>query len=197
MFTQRDEEKYILQFFKDTKGRFLDIGAYDGQCFSTTRALFLKGWGGVCVEPSPTVLPALRTRYQTVDNVDILECAISHINGTIAFYDSGGDMISTVSIPHAQMWEKKAGCTFKKITVASLTTLGLFERIGYEFDFISLDVEGTNLEIIRQFPFAKLTKTKMLCVEFDYKSEEILKLVKPYKFILYHQTAENLILVRK
>ncbi len=196
MFTQRDEEGYILRFFKNTKGRFLDIGAYDGKCFSTTRALFLKGWGGVCVEPSPTVLPALRALYQEVNNIDILECAISHINGTIAFYDSGGDMISTISIPHVRLWEKRAGCKFKKIKVASLTTLGLFEKIGYDFDFISLDVEGTNLEIIRQFPFKKLTKVKMFCVEFEHKVEEILGLVKPYGFHKYHQTAENLLLVR-
>ena len=63
MFTQRDEEKYILEFFKGNTGRFLDIGAANGECFSTTRALALLGWSGVCVEPSPTVLPALRTLY--------------------------------------------------------------------------------------------------------------------------------------
>lgn len=196
MLTQRDEEGYILRFFKDTKGRFLDIGAYDGTCFSTTRALFLKGWGGVCVEPSPTVLPALRECYQKIDNVDILEYAISNINGEVVFYDSGGDMISTTSIPHKQLWERRAGCKFKKITVASLTILSLFEKIGYDFDFISLDVEGTNLEIIRQFPFKELKKVKMICVEFEHKVEDILRLVKPYGFSKYHQTAENLLLVR-
>ena len=196
MFTQRDEEKYILKFFKNTKERFLDIGAYDGQCFSTTRALFLQGWGGVCVEPSITVLPALRNRYQEVNNVDILECAISGVDGEVDFYDSGGDMISSVLPSHAKMWESKAGCTFTKMKVASLTVLSLFEKIGYDFSFISLDVEGTNLEIIRQFPFEKLKKTKMLCVEFDYKDNEILKLVKPYRFREYHRTAENLLLVR-
>lgn len=196
MFTQRDEETYILKFFKNTKRRFLDIGAYDGKCFSTTRALFLQGWGGVCVEPSPTVLPALRACYDSVDNVDILECAISGVNGKIDFYDSGGDMISTVLPSHAELWKSKAGCTFTKIKIDSLTVLSLFEKVGYDFSFISLDVEGTNFEIFQQFPFKKLKKTKMICVEFDYKADDVLKLVKSYGFREYHQTAENLLLTR-
>ncbi len=196
MFSQRDEEKYILQFFEGVKGRFLDIGAYDGKCFSTTRALFLKGWRGVCVEPSPTVLPALRTLYENEPNVQIIEAAIDNTTGKIDFYDSGGDMVSSTSKAHVKLWEEKAGCTFKKIKVNSYTTVDLFKKVGYDFDFISLDVEGTNLQILKQFPFAKLKKTKMVCVEFDYQDAQILKLMKRYKFRLYHQTAENLLLVR-
>ena len=39
-------------------------------------------------------------------------------------------------------------------------------------------------------------KTRMICVEFEFKINEILELVKPYGFRHYHQTAENLLLVR-
>ncbi len=196
MFSQRDEEKYILQFFRETKGRFLDIGAYDGKCFSTTHALALKGWSGVCVEPSPSVFPALQRLYQ--DNLDVkcLELAITDTSGEVDFYDSGGDLVSSVDLGHVQLWQEKGGCRFKKIKVASQTMFHLLEIIGYDFDFISLDVEGTNLSILKQFPFDRLKQTKMLCVEFESELGFILKLVKPFGFGLLHHTAENLLLTR-
>lgn len=197
MFTQRDEEKYILKFFKGKIGRFLDIGSHDGQCFSTTRALALKGWGGVCIEPSPSVLPALHKRYDDSSNIDIIEAAVvSTVSGPVTFFDSNGDMISSTSSQHAEKWKKKAGVIFKQIKVHAFLVKDLFSKIGYDFDFISLDVEGTNIEIFSLFPFKKLEKTKMLCVEFDLRPEKVKEIVKPFNFTLLHQTAENMILVR-
>ena len=50
MYSQNNEEEIILNFFKEKKGIFLDLGAYDGIGLSNTRALAEKGWKGVCVE---------------------------------------------------------------------------------------------------------------------------------------------------
>lgn len=197
MFTQRDEEKYILKFFKDKPGRFLDIGAFDGECFSTTRALALKGWGGVCVEPSPSILPALHQRYDSRKDVEILEVAITDSTGEVDFYDSGGDMISTVNKEHMELWHNNNGSPFTTVRVKSLTPADLFARTGMEFDFISLDVEGTNVEIFQQFPFEDLNRVKMICVEFDMQVYSILETVKKFGFILLHQTHENLLLVKE
>lgn len=195
MFSQRDEEKYILKFFRDKIGQFLDIGAADGKCFSNTHALALRGWAGICVEPSPSILPALHRLYDFRDDIEILEIAISNITGEIDFYDSGGDMISSISKSHIDLWGKK-GCKFNKIKITSLTPVDLFTQIGFDFDFINLDVEGTNIEVFSQFPFDKLSTVKMLCVEFDLQPEKILEIVKPYGFQLLHRTAENLLLTR-
>lgn len=196
MFTQRDEEPYILKTFSNTIGRFLDIGAYDGKCFSTTHALALKGWGGVCVEPSPSVLPALHALYKTNAKIGVLPVAIADITGKILFYDSNGDMVSSIDPEHAKKWQDSAGSIFTEVQVDALTPTDLFAKVGYDFEFISLDVEGINLEVLSEFPFEQLTKTKLLCVEFDYKEAEMLKLVEPYGFTQLHKTAENLLLVR-
>ncbi len=196
MFSQRNEDKYIKRFFKDDTGRFLDIGAYDGVCFSTTRQLALNGWRGICIEPSPSVFPALQKLYKNNPGIDTLKYAVGDITGKIDFYDSGGDMISSISKAHTELWKEKGGCTFNKIKVNCLTVFDLFEMVGYDFTFINLDVEGTNIDIVKQFPFDKLKQMRMLCVEFDHRDVEVIKLVEPYGFKLYHRTAENLILTR-
>lgn len=197
MFTQRDEEKYILKFFGKKLGRFLDIGAHDGECFSTTRALAIAGWCGVCVEPSPSVYPVLEKRYKDNMWVKTIPVAISNTTGDIDFYDCGGDMVSTIDINHVKLWETKGGCKFKKIKVKSMTMLDLLNITNYNFDFISLDVEATNIQILRQFPMKRFTQLKMMCIEFDHQEEKVLQFVKPYGFKLYHRTAENLLLVRE
>ena len=196
MYSQRDEEIYILKFFRKVKGTFLDIGAYDGKTFSTTYPLVLKGWAGVCVEPSPSVFSVLQKFYQDNPNITTLQYAVTNKTGKVVFYDSGGDLISTISKAHVELWRKKAGVRFRKIEVDSLSVTDLFNLVGYDFDFINLDVEGTNLSVLSQFPFGKLKKMKMLCVEFDHQADEMIEMTKPYGYTLYHKTSENLILVR-
>ena len=75
MYTQRDEEPFILKHFELMKspGRFLDIGAFNGETFSTTRQLALNGWSGVCVEPSQIPFRDLNKRYDSNDSVITLE----------------------------------------------------------------------------------------------------------------------------
>ncbi len=53
MYSQNNEEKFILEHFKNRKGKFLDIGAYDGKTFSNTFALVELGWSGLEIEASP------------------------------------------------------------------------------------------------------------------------------------------------
>lgn len=196
MFSQRDEEKYILKFFRHQTGCFLDIGAHNGKCFSTTHALASKGWAGVCIEPSPSVFPALKKLYESNDKIQTLEYAVSDITGEIDFYDSGGDLVSSIDEDHVKLWTDGSNCTFTKLKVNSLTVHNLFEKVGYDFEFINLDVEATNINIFEQFPLAKLNNLKMLCIEFDRQEDKILRLAEPYGFSLLHKTAENVLLTR-
>jgi len=53
IYSQNLEQNYILEYFKDRRGTFIDIGANDGLTLSNTRALVELGWRGVFVEPSP------------------------------------------------------------------------------------------------------------------------------------------------
>lgn len=197
MFSQRNEEKYILRFFKDKIGRFLDIGAYDGKCFSNTHQLALNGWGGICIEPSPTVLPALNKLYETNPKVDILPIAISEVSGKRIFYDSGGDAISSFDKDHVELWEMKGAKNFTEIEVMSYTVKELFNCfISYDFDFVNIDVEGLSLFVLKELPLHNLPKVKMICVEFDHDTGSIMAVVEQHGFTLLYQTAENMILVR-
>ncbi len=38
---------------------------------------------------------------------------------------------------------------------------------GFDFDFVTIDVEGQNLNVLRSLPLGNFDKMRMLCVEFD------------------------------
>src|SRR6187402_3440682 len=52
MYSQSQEEKFILDFFKGKKGTLLSIGENDGKTFSNALALIESGWSAVLVEPA-------------------------------------------------------------------------------------------------------------------------------------------------
>lgn len=166
-YSQWDEEKYIKEFFEGYIGAFLDIGAYTGKKFSNTYRLVELGWSGVCVEPSPSVIPQLKILHENNNKINIIECAISDYSGKIKFYDSGGDAVSSCNEAHKIKWERGANSKFKEVVVDCLSVEDLFLEAGFSFDFINLDIEGDSVRIFSQLPFDKLSRLKLICVEYD------------------------------
>jgi FkbM family methyltransferase len=192
MYSQNDEEKYILEFFNNLEtGKFLDIGSYDGVRFSNTYALVLKGWKGKEIEPSKHIFPKLQKNLKDF-KVELVNKAVGLEDGQLEFWDSD-DAVSTFDEEHKNKWEKKVKFDKIKVEVISLDTL-LNEESDY--DFINLDVEGLNFELFKNIPFEKLTKLKLICVEHDKRYEEMLEIIKPYGFKQINLNRENVIFGR-
>ena len=194
MYSQRDEELYILNYFKGYTGRFLDIGAYDGKTFSNTHRLARNQWSGVCVEPSPTAVEALKRLYAKNQRIKVYNVGIGSKRGVMAFYHTK-DAVSTFDADHAELW-KQQGVPYTKIEMKVITLEDLLEQEGYDFDFINTDTEGWDLDILKTVPFNKLPRLKMFCVEFGKHLGEMLEIFERNGFQKYYQTAENLLVVK-
>jgi FkbM family methyltransferase len=194
-YTQNEEEKFILEAFKDfSTGRFLDIGAHDGKTFSSTRALIERGWVGVYVEPAPDVLPSLRENTKEFeDRVTIVPCAIGLTSGVLPFYSAGGDMVGSLSAEHAKKWS--SAVTFSEIHVPVITLAQLESRVGHSFDFINLDVEGINWDLFCQFDWTKWTP-RCVCIEYDDKRDAIIRILQSHGYSVVYISAENIVAVR-
>lgn len=193
-FSQGDEERYILDFFKNENvGNVLDIGAYNAEIFSNSRKLILNGWSAVLVEPSKMCFDALYNFYKDVPNVEVVNYAIGNTVGYIDFYDSAG-AVATGSEMHYNKW-KDIQLDFKKTRVSCIMFQDLYSMFPYKFDFISIDTEGMDYEIIQQIDF-DLTGTSLVCVEYTYNPVEIFKYLKGYGFSFIWNNGENLIMGR-
>lgn len=188
-YTQNMEEKYIIENARGT--RFLDIGAYDGETFSSTRALVKQGWSGTYIEPNPLVMKRLQ-EIAALSDSDVLPVAIGNECGDLTFYVNG-DMVSTLDKRHADKWSHST--TFEEITVNTIDVSTLAKTVGYNYDFLNLDVEGVNWDVLTQFDFSKW-KFNTLCIEYDDKLTEVTRFIESYGFRIVYISPENVVATR-
>lgn len=175
MFSQNKEEEVVINYFKSYKGTFLDCGSNDGITLSNTHALALKGWQGVCIEPSPKAFQSLQDLYLQNDKIHCINVAVSNYLGKADFYDSGthlnkGDLalLSSLDKEEIKRWGKTT--TFDKIQVDVVDFKTLLNLSPYKtFDFISLDIEGAEILVLPQINLIKLG-CRCICIEHNSNS---------------------------
>lgn len=186
-YSQRDEERVILEHFGDSDGTYLDCGAYDGRTFSNIRALSERGWKGVCVEPSAHAFAAMLENPPP--GARLVNAMIGPRTGLGSFLHSK-DTLSTSDRRHAKKWA--GATTFTPIFVGSITIQELLKECPGPYRFISVDVEGMSMWVLGQLiPLLDHLKTEMVCVEFDDQTVHIPGWKQIYK------SEENVIVKRK
>ncbi len=197
-YSQNDEEQVILDLMAKAgieRGRFLDIGAYDGKTFSNTFRLVELGWSGVCVEPSPTAFSGLLRNHQNNPEVVLVNAAVAPTEQWLEFYDSGGDALSTSSTKHVDVWSK-GGVKYSKFMLKAIGMNELFTKFGSRYDFINLDVESLNWELFQALPWAWMDETSVLCVEHDAYSKEMCDMAVKYGLRKVKENGENTIFAK-
>ena len=194
MYSQGKEEESINRYFKGRTGRFLDIGAFDGKIFSNSLRLVELGWSGVCVEPSPKPFACLDALHKDNPAVETIKALIGPTNGPVTFYDSDGDAVSTTDLAHKKKWEKGSKIKFNQIEVEGMTAKTLLDKVGRNFDFVNIDTENTNVEILKNL-IANGMRFELLCIEHDNQHSQIVSMFPKCQPIF--QNAENLIIYYK
>jgi FkbM family methyltransferase len=173
-YSQSGEQATILAHCGGA-GMFLDIGANDGVTFSNTRALVELGWAGVYVEPGSAALtklteniPDARAWRRNVRGwLRYIQVAVSDKDGVADFHESDADsrfMLSSLATEQTRKW----GCyDFATVTVETVTVETLLKRADLSrVDFLSIDAEGSDLVIFRQFNLSALG-VRVCCVEHN------------------------------
>jgi len=196
MYTQNDEEKWILDFYKDFAGRFIDLGAHNGLDLSTSRQLVNLGWKGICIEPSPTPFCALLGRYSNHGAVTVVNCAVDVESKLKPFYDNNGGYVSTLSKEHSVYWNKEARSCFQGLYLKTIRFVELLDCFGNDFNFLKIDAEGLDLAILKDIPFERLPDLNMICIEHGKDKEAMLDVGQRNGFRELTTTAHNLLMVR-
>src|ERR1035438_4020733 len=161
-FSQNTEQDIIVNYFGgEFIGTLLDMGANDGITLSNTYFLIQQGWKGTFVEPSPTAYLRLIAHHQIHTDLQFFNCAIGSYDGTILLPASGeflgtGDIALVSSTTDAET-DRWAGMEFTDMTVEVKTFKSFLHASRYKtFDFISLDIEGMDLEVLQQMNLKEL-----------------------------------------
>ena len=199
MYSQCDEERYILDTFQGTVGTFLDIGALDGKTGSNTLALVERGWSGVLVEPSPNAFLALQKRHGKNFKLHLIHAAIGLSYGLTKFWeDPQIEGFATTEECNRAKWEHhvKFPAPYFISTVPVSLVLAMFPPNGP--DFLSLDTEGNSVDLFREFPFTNDLRPRMVCVEHDERIPECLTVAEAWRYreIRPARNPQNMLLVR-
>ena len=199
MYSQNNEEQIILNYFGESKGHLLDLGANDGKTFSNSLKLIENGWSADLVEASPKTFDKLNLLHSERKDVKCHKIAVSNVNGTVKFHDSGTllggsdeSLVSTLNPSEKLRW--KGTVDYNEIVVESVTFNNLLNLTKKPtFDFITIDIEGVDWIVLKQIDL-KEVGCKMLIIENNGK--EALKYVmycKQFGLKLLSSNQENLI----
>jgi FkbM family methyltransferase len=145
VFPPEDEIRLLREFFGSQPGTFVDVGANDPVVGSQTYALERAGWEGVLVEPLPHL--AERLRAERSAQVFQFACGPSSQQGEHAsFYVAGpySSLRREAMLPEAEVEsviDVEIRALDSIIEAACLTHV----------DFLSIDVEGFELDVLRGF----------------------------------------------
>lgn len=148
----------ILDYKRD--GYFVEFGALDGINGSNSFLLESIGWNGVLVEPSKDFKYVLKNR--SVQSYNLAVYSESNLN--MEFLYSRG--LSTL-LPYKNSDNiNRVGKTHKVRTITLVDLLQIANSPSY-IDYISIDTEGSEFEILSAFDFNKY-RFGIITVEHNY-----------------------------
>jgi FkbM family methyltransferase len=154
---QAGQDLLAYLYFRGKKtGFFLDIGAHDGKTYSNSYIFEQLGWRGACVEPLPDVFQQLRKNRRC----DCYQAALAGASDPAApfVHALGVDTLSGLESEMAgthEDWILREGGRPERIRVQAITfpeLMAHYPELRF-VDFLSLDVEGAEMAILKTIDF--------------------------------------------
>lgn len=203
-------EDVIIDYLFDSLGiikpSYLEIGTNQPKRCNNTFGMYKKGCKGVCIEPDTNMYLTIK---KSRPNDTILNIGIGLSNVDKAnFYLFPGNYNgwSTFSKDDAEIRKNETGIGYeiKQIELKNINDI-MKQYFSPHPNFISLDVEGLDLQILQSLDFEKF-KPEVICVEtitFGYmnntemKINEIADFMSTKGYSIYADTHINTIFCRK
>ena len=153
-YAQNFEDVTLWRALRDVEaGFYIDVGAWDPDVDSVTRAFSERGWRGVNVEPLPGRHAALQARRPR--DVNLL-AAVGAAAGTATFYDVEASGLSTLDPALAAAAIQTHGLAAARRTV-QVTTLAEICRAHAPdpVHFLKIDVEGAERAVLEGADFTR------------------------------------------
>jgi FkbM family methyltransferase len=167
--SQLGQEIFVLSTLGlKRNGFFVEFGATDGISLSNTYVLERHfGWTGILAEPARNWHKALtKNRLCDID----FRCIYSS-NGKIMFKETSLPELSTIS--HFESGDLHANYRssgeYYEVETITLSEFLKHHNAPVEIDYISIDTEGSELDILTEFDFSKYS-VKTFTIEHNFTS---------------------------
>lgn len=176
-YSQLNQDRWVLEYFKT--GVFVDVGFNDGLNLSNTKLLEDNGWTGIGIDPFPK-------NFNHRPNTIVEVACVYNKPTTVEFIcasDLGG-ISEHIDAHKNHEWVING----KKITIDA-NTLEYFlvkHNMPSKIEYLSIDTEGSEYEILSVFPFSKY---RFGCITCEHNNEivkrtKIIDLLIPNNYVL-------------
>ena len=165
-YSQEGEDMILKRLFeKQINGFYIDVGAHHPRRFSNTYLFYKKGWSGINIDAMPNSMK----RFNRLRPRDInIEKPISEKKQILTYYGFNEPALNGFSKELSEERNGKSGYFIKFTNDIETCTL---EEIldnnlpeNQEIDFLNIDVEGLDFEVLKSNNFEK-NRPKIILIE--------------------------------
>lgn len=163
-YAQIKQDLFVLTMLNYKKGGFfIEVGAGDGIKFSNTYLLEKRyEWSGILIEPNKAFFDScIKSRRCTVLNKLLLDRG----NINLKFYEK-----TIGEFSHAEGFGSKIPIenkSYYEVETIQFDQIIPLNEISKEIDFLSIDTEGSEVEILTSIDFTKYSP-KVICIEHNF-----------------------------
>lgn len=167
--SQNGEDLLLWNYFgRKRNGFYVEVGAYDGVGFSNTYFFEALGWRGILVEPVPDFYQkclAARPGSKVINAVAGQRTTEDLVPFTVAV---GGNGVGTLSYRGENPTQldriRSEGGSVRETSVPMVSLDDVLSDHDGPIDFVSIDVEGSELEVLKGFNLQKF-QPRVLVIE--------------------------------
>ncbi|MEZ9855729.1 FkbM family methyltransferase [Vibrio breoganii] len=183
-YAQEGEDMILRRMFEQQRiGFYIDVGAHHPKRFSNTYFFYKQGWKGINIDAMPGSMKV----FDKIRPRDInIEKPISSIKQTLTYYAFNEPALNGFSKEISKARDGLDGYNIeftKKIETSTLEEI-LDEHLcsNQVIDYLSIDVEGLDFEVIKSINFNKY-RPRVILVEILGSSLSDLQQEPVYKFL--------------
>lgn len=174
-YSQEGEDRILGRIFEgQSSGFYVDVGAHHPSRFSNTKVFYDKGWRGINID----ALPGTKDLFDEYRPGDInLELGVSSKQGSLTYFMFNEPALNTFDPLEA---EKKDGLGQYHLTgTVQIDTKPLGQILsehlipGKTIDFMSVDVEGLDMEVLRSNDW-QTYKPRIVLVESIGRNQDLI-----------------------
>jgi FkbM family methyltransferase len=188
-YSQIKQDLFVLYYYQDTPGFFVEFGALDGVDTSNTYLLETEhDWKGILAEPLPRFKEALQTnRTASLD----FRCVSSASGETIQFGEVEDFPALSTAVKlkdQDSVWkQRRQNPKIHDVTTVTLDDLLDEHNAPERIDYLSIDTEGAEYEILSNYSFKR--NFNLMTVEHTNAAEEekLKKLLFAMDYMIVHK----------
>ena len=204
--SQFGEDKKIIKLFREGyKGKYLDLGCFHPTRSNNTLKFYRRNWQGMNIDLNPLTIDLFN--FARPKDINICAAISSNEVKKDLYFLGDLDSKNTLDLNHKKWLSRHFRINSKDFKIKKIKTKKLNNILKkhnfYKIDFMNIDIEGHELEVLKSIDFNKFI-IKVFCIEIlnydkftNARKKKIITFFKKKKYSLVGKSTVNYIFKRK